>query len=142
MTNRGWQGYYNNYYFRSILELSYIHYLIVNNINFKSAENKEFRIPYIYRKKKKYYYPDFYLIDTEEIIEIKPSVKLNDKINIIKFEEAKKIYGNKYKIITELDINKIDLQTCYNLYKNGEIKFNKRIENRFKKYYNKRKDKI
>lgn len=142
MTNRGWQGHYEGYYFRSILELSYLHYLITNNINFKSAENKEFRIPYVYRKKEKYYYPDFYLIDTEEIIEIKPSVKLNDKINIIKFKEAEKIYGDKYRIITELDIEKIDLKVCYDLYKEGKITFNKRIENRFKKYYAKRKDKI
>jgi hypothetical protein len=35
-SGNGWSGWYNDIYFRSIMELSYLHYLITNNIKFSN----------------------------------------------------------------------------------------------------------
>ena len=57
-----------NVYIRSSYELEYVKWLDKNNIKWKSNLIK---FPYYFAGKFRYYYPDFYLIDTEEYIEIK-----------------------------------------------------------------------
>ena len=55
-------------YIRSTYELEYVKWLDLNNINWNQNSNK---FPYIYMEKRRYYYPDFYLADSDEYIEIK-----------------------------------------------------------------------
>lgn len=55
-------------YLRSSYELEYVKYLDKNNIKWK-ANYKKF--PYTFNNKIRNYYPDFYLIDSQEYIEIK-----------------------------------------------------------------------
>jgi len=102
----GYSGKYKGYHFRSLLELSYIKHLIDNNINFKSAENKEFAVKYINSKgNTRKYYPDFYLIDENKIIEIKPKFKARyDSDVMLKCDAAKLVYGDKYVMLNEDDI--------------------------------------
>lgn len=136
-SGNGWSGRYKGFYFRSLLELSYLKYLIDNDIKFDSGEKKQYRVEYTesFSGKERNYYPDFYLIDTREIIEIKPKMLINSKNNKDKFKRAKEIYGDKFKIITENDINKLSFDEIKILYISGELKWLKRYEEKFKERY-------
>lgn len=132
-SGNGWSGKYKGYYFRSLLELSYLKYLIDNGIKFKIAEIKEFQIKYydIYRKNYYNYYPDFYLEDTQEIIEVKPKNLIKSQQNKNKFKAAKKQFGNKFKIIT--DINKLSFEEIKILCDNGDLIFDRRYQEKYNK---------
>ena len=49
----------------------------------------------------KNYYPDFYLEDSQEIIEIKPERAAKYKNNQCKFLAAEQKFGDKFKVLTE-----------------------------------------
>lgn len=134
-SGNGWSGYYLDFYFRSLLELSYIHYLVENDINFENAEKKIYTVKYILNGEKRTYRPDFYLIDTNKIIEIKPSALVNSYLNKIKFTAAKNKFNN-FNIITEKDINKLNYQQIKDLHNRSLIKFDKSTFKKFKKYEN------
>lgn len=55
-------------YVRSSYELEYVKWLDENNIQWKGNLIK---FPYEFEEKLRYYYPDFYLIESEEYVEIK-----------------------------------------------------------------------
>lgn len=105
-TGGGISGKYKQYYFRSLLELSFILEMEYENVNFISAENSKFKIEYEYENTTRNYFPDFYLIDSDTVIEIKPYRSLNDRLNKVKFEKA---YGtfNNFVIITEKNIENV-----------------------------------
>jgi len=88
----GWAGWYNGFYFRSLLELSYIiDVLEENNCNWQSAEKKELGMPYTdWSGKNKTYFADF-LIDGYFLIEIKP-VRLRNTPRVL----AKKNGGIRF----------------------------------------------
>ncbi len=131
-SGNGWNGWYNGYFFRSLLELSYIKYFLDNNIKFQSAETKEFMIEYIHNGKSKTYKPDFYLPEQDLIIECKPKSLLTIKENIIKFEYAKKKFGNKFIIKTDKTISLVNFKELLEMKKSGKLKlrdkWNKRLE--------------
>lgn len=104
-SGNGWSGWYKDIHFRSILELSYLLYLDENNIEYKSAETKEYEVQYRYNNSDRTYKPDF--IVNDEIIEIKPKNLINSEINKLKFDSARKQYGTKFKILTEKDFPQI-----------------------------------
>jgi hypothetical protein len=83
--------------------------LIDNNISFKSAETKNFSVKYTTNEGvERNYYPDFYLTETHEIVEVKPKFKISHVINErLKIEAGKNKYGDKYIVITEDDILKL-----------------------------------
>lgn len=124
-SGRGWSGWYKGLHFRSIFELSYLKYLIENKINFKTGESTDFRVEYKDLKgNDRNYYPDYYIVDTQEIIEIKPSYFLINEEVKIKTDNAKKKYGNKYIILTEKDIHILKLRDIIELINQGEdLKF-------------------
>lgn len=51
-----------------------------------------------------------------------------------KFEAAKSKLQNQFKILTENDINRINIDELYDLYNNGFIIFDKRYEQKFIDY--------
>jgi hypothetical protein len=134
-SGNGWSGWYRNYYFRSILELSYLKYLLDNNIKFESGEKRDYKITYYdsFLRKKKNYFADFYLIDTKELVEIKPSTLINIIKNKDKFAAAKNNYGDKFKIITENDIKKLTSNEIILLYELGELIWLDRYKQKFLK---------
>ncbi len=141
-SGNGWSGHYKNTQFRSLLELYYLIYLIDNNIKFENGELKKHAIQYTKNGLERNYFPDFYLIDTQEIIEIKPQLLINSYQNKLKFEAAKNKFGNKHVILTENEIVKIDLHDLYNMYINKQLIFDKRYEKKLlniMKKINKRK---
>lgn len=126
-SGNGWSGWYNNIYFRSLLELSFL----IANKNAKSAEY--IKIPYKnYKNVIRIYHPDF--IEKDFLYEIKPKKLLNSKDNILKFQAAEKYCKDNqliYKILTEDDIKKVSTKEIKELYLNKQIKFIERYEKRY-----------
>lgn len=91
---RGINGRYKNQWFRSSLELFYLLYFDLNDINFKSAETKEFQTVYFLNGVKHTYSPDLFIIDTNEIIEIKPKKRISEKVNILKMKSLQEKFNN------------------------------------------------
>lgn len=136
-SGNGWSGHYKGIQFRSLNELFYLKYLLDNNIKFDNAEKKKYRVSYEFNGVRRSYGMDFYLIESDEYIEIKPKKLINSPINTSKFDAAIKIYGDKFKVLTEDDLQQISLDEMWNLYLSGELIFNKRDEGKFLEYYKK-----
>lgn len=130
-SGNGWCGWYNNLFFRSILELSFL----IKNPNVKSAEY--IKIPYKdYNGNERNYLPDF--IDEVNLYEIKPSYLVDSKENQLKFEAARVYCENNnlnFKIITDLDINRLSDSDIKLLRESNKIKFIDRYEEKFKEKY-------
>lgn len=116
-------GFYNGIFCNSTYELVWIIYNLQNKTNFK-------RCDFILKDEKTTYIPDFLLIDTNEIIEIKGFVldkeKLKNKINLA----ISKGYGIKvlYKEDLKKEFEYVKLNYQYNrleeLYDNFKPEFN------------------
>lgn len=133
-SGNGWSGYYEGYYFRSLLELSYLKYLLDNKVKFESGEKKKYLIEYKLNGINRTYHPDFYLIDTNEIIELKPKKIINSFLNTLKFKAAKNTLGNKFKILTQDDIKVLDISEIQKLIKIKKIQFDKSKMKKIKRY--------
>jgi len=107
VNGRGKQGIYKDFIYQSNYELNYMKFLEQNNILFQKADTKEHRILYFFKNQKHYYYPDFYLPETDVIVEIKASFAVKNPVNKAKFKAAKKILGDKFIVITEKDIKEL-----------------------------------
>lgn len=131
-SGNGWKGWYNDFYFRSLREVSYILYLEENKIPYITAEAKQLTIPYIFNDKERTYRADF-LINNNELVEIKPK-RLHTTPNIVAkrlaAEKFCKIMGLKYSLI-DFPINS---NRIYEKYKMGIIKFDRNYEERFLNY--------
>ena len=83
-SGRGKRGYYQGIYCQSSWELAYVVYLLEHDIPF--IRNKKF-FPYTYENKTHQYCPDFYLIDTDEYVEIKGYYDERSKAKAAQFPE-------------------------------------------------------
>lgn len=136
-SGNGWCGWYKNYFFRSILELSFIiNYIEKNNYSIKSAEY--LKIPYIFNNTKRNYLPDYIDEQNKILYEIKPYHLIKSKENQAKFASAN-IWctNNKYnfKILSEYNFSKFKTSDIIHLRKNNLIKFIDRYEKMFKEKY-------
>lgn len=121
-----YSGKYKNINFRSRLELSYLYHLLNNDIKFVNGEKRIYSVLYVNDKgEEKLYLPDFYLIDDDLIIEIKYTKDLNLPENILKFEAAKNIYFDKFKVLTEKDISLLSHVLMYELFLKGDLNFDR-----------------
>jgi len=132
----GWSGWYKDWFFRSIHELSYmINIIEKEKLQWKSAECSEFKISYIDEKgKKRNYFADF-IIENKKMIEVKPKRLQNTKKVSLKIEAGKAFCNNKmleYEIIDPIMLTNDEVMF---LYKNGAIKFTKTTEEKFVKKY-------
>lgn len=134
-SGNGWSGWYKNWYFRSLKELSYVvNVLEPNGLKWKSAEN--IRIKYQdWSGSDRTYGPDF-LVEDKLLVEVKPK-KLHSSVSVLskqsaaeKFAESK---GWKYQII---DPPPISTEQIDNLHKNKQILFTDKYETKYKKLKN------
>lgn len=130
-SGNGWSGWYKKFYFRSLLELSFL----VKFCPESSAE--DISIPYIDQfGHARTYHPDYR--NANIIYEIKPKKLIRSKDNILKFEAAKKYCINNnliFHLLTEDDIIRLTEEEIYNLYSTKEIKFISRYEKLFQEKY-------
>jgi len=132
-SGNSWAGWYNGIHFRSFFELSYMKFLNDSNIEFINAEKKEFKIIYTFKDEERNYFYDFILIDTDERIEIKPKALINTEQNIAKFLSAKKILGDKFKVLTEDDFYILTNKDIDILIENGEVELIEKHKEKFNK---------
>jgi hypothetical protein len=135
----GWSGLYKNtIHFRSLMELSYMVYLDENKISWVSAEGK-IRIKYYDEKgKARTYSPDF-IINKNEVIEVKPEKLKNVLVNVTKFEAGRQWCENnnyQYKVVTP---DYLSDDVIYNMWKNNVISFSNKVEQKVIKYFMKKR---
>lgn len=137
-SGNGWSGWYNDWYFRSLRELSYVVNVIERfNLKWKSAES--IKIPYINENgEAKNYFPDF-LINDKYLIEIKPK-KLFKSAQVIQKKTAAEEYCKRNKLIYKLISPRIltDLELI-ELVNQKKIKFLPRYHKKFLEYTKKNK---
>lgn len=131
----GISGRYKGWFFRSLLELSYmVNVIEKENLAWEKGEQKKFTVKYIdLAGTERTTKPDFYLVSKNKIIEVKPKYILKFDKTLHKLEEARKAYttlGFSYEVVTPESLSLIEVKK---LYENGHIVFSKnkreKIEN-------------
>ena len=135
-SGNGWSGWYNGWYFRSLLELSYmINVIEKNNSNWESGEQEKYRISYVNPMGvSRNYYSDF-IVDNKFMVECKPTRLHNTPLIQSKTKAAIefcKLNGLTYILICpkKLDVSEIK---CY--YDSNKIKFLERYDVKYKQLY-------
>lgn len=127
-SGNGWSGWYKGWYFRSLLELSYMIFVIERfSIKWEPGESKKNKIEYTHNGKTKNYFPDF-ILSGKYVIECKPKKLWNTEINRIKMEYAKTYCESNGLILKIRDCRKIKKQELIELYKSGNVRFIEKYE--------------
>jgi hypothetical protein len=136
-TGDGWSGWYKGWYFRSLLELSYVVGVLEPlNIKWESAEKSYLGMPYKdLNDNAKMYFADF-LIDGYLLTEIKPKKLINSPKVLAKRmaaeEFCKQNTNFSYQILTP---EYLDSDTRLKLYNDKTIIFTSKSEKQFLKYH-------
>jgi len=123
LSGKGTKGYYNDIFFRSLLEASFIHYLFNAGITFENGELEKYKIPYTFEGTQRNYFSDF--VTEEYVFEIKPKSLLKTPQNCAKFKAAEiwsKNMNKQYKIMTEDDYHQLSQTEIENLKKEGILR--------------------
>ena len=135
-SGNGWSGWYNNWYFRSLKELSFM-INVIERFNFKweNGELKKHKISYVdYKGNNRNYFSDF-ILNGKYMIEIKPKKLHNTPLNKIKKEYAM-IYCEKnnlkYKLLSP--IKNLSYDELKVLVDESKIKFLDRYKIKFEQW--------
>lgn len=123
LSGKGTKGYYNNTYFRSLMEASFIvNFLEKYNMVFESGELKKYAFKYNFEGRYRNYFCDF--VSNDIFYEIKPKSLHNSLQNISKWDAAKKWCdeNNKiFKIYSEYDFDLLTQADIDNLKNCGKL---------------------
>ena len=130
-SGNGWSGWYKEWYFRSLRELSYvINVLEPNGLAWKSAEN--IRIKYKdWEGNERTYHPDF-LVENKLLVEVKPEKLMKSPSVIAKQKSAEKFAkskGLKYELIDPPMLKEDQIEK---MHKEKSIVFIERYELKYK----------
>lgn len=121
-SGNGWSGWYKGWFFRSILELSFM-IKVIERFKFKweSGEQQKFKVVYNdYLGVQRNYFPDF-VLDNKYVVECKPKRLHNTPLVSCKTSYATAYFNSlnlKYKII---DIPKLSTEEFRQLVNSGKI---------------------
>jgi hypothetical protein len=136
-SGNGWSGHYHGFYFRSILELSFIVNVIEKqNLQVESGEKTKFKISYEIDNEKRTYFPDYVIED--KVFEIKPfNLVESTVVQTKKLAAEKWCQENRktYHIFTEKDFQVLSTEEIKTLHDSNEIKFIKRYEEKYQLCY-------
>lgn len=127
----GWSGWYKDFYFRSLRELQFF----IENEEFIEPTHLDRRLSVKYigiNGQKRTYSPDF-ILNKKTIIEIKPKKLWNTRENKLKFDAMKNFCEQNKLEFKVLDV-KIDGEMLKEKYLKGEIKLDKKCDEKFRKY--------
>ena len=114
-------GWYKGWFFRSLLELSYMILVIERfNLDWEAGESEKYKIKYEVDGVNKNYFPDF-VINEKYVIECKPKKLWKIKINEVKFKFAKDFCDKNNLIFKIKDITKLKKPELLNLISNGDV---------------------
>lgn len=132
-SGNGWKGHYKGWFFRSLLELSYmVNVIEANNWSWISAESCEFMVPYIDPiGNQRNYFADF-IINNKTMVECKSKRLIETPLIKCKIKAAKN-FCKKHKLAYQiLEPEKISKETIRSLVSNGDIvllpKYQKMLE--------------
>lgn len=135
-SGNGWSGWYKDWYFRSLHELTFIiNTLELSGKNWTTGEKACVKISYVnWNGSQRTYIPDF-LIEDKELIEIKP-VKLWETPLVIAKKTAAELYciekGLQFSLI---DPGLLEAEAIKVLRNEGKIRFLDRYEKKFSERY-------
>lgn len=123
-------GWYKGWFFRSLLELSYM-ILVIERFNMKweSGECEKYKINYTEDGVSKNYFPDF-VINEKYIVECKPSKLWMTSKNIVKFEFAKKYCEKNNYIFKVRNIPKLKKPELLFLMESGLVQLTNKWKNK------------
>jgi hypothetical protein len=128
----GWSGWYKNWFFRSLLELSYLVNVIEKNgRNWRSAETKDLEIRYVGWKGSEMTYRADFFVDEKYLIEVKPKKLQSSRLVQLKAKAAEEFcssHGFEYKIEEPIMLT---VEEVKRLRQNEIIKFTDRYEKLF-----------
>jgi hypothetical protein len=132
-SGNGWSGWYKGWYFRSLHELSYMINVIERfNLEWKSADQKEFKIFYRdFNKIDKTYVADF-IINKKYLVEIKPKKLHRSKIVLLKKEAAEKFCKERGFIYKLRDTKILSAKDINEFINSGQIEFLDRYKEKYK----------
>jgi len=114
-------GWYKGWFFRSLLELSYMIFVIERfNLNWDNGEYDKYRISYVQDDVTKNYFPDF-IINEKYVVECKPKRLWSTTKNLLKFESAKKYCEENDYIFKVRDIPKLKKPELLSLIDSGLV---------------------
>jgi len=130
-SGNGWSGWYKGWFFRSLMELSYmINEIEKNNLEWKSVETWDFKI--IYEDEngvERNYFADFLI--GNRLIEIKPQKLQNTVRNSLKRKAAEE-YCKQHSLIYEvMDYEKISFDKMKKLVESNEVIFTSKYQQKF-----------
>lgn len=137
-SGNGWSGWYNDWYFRSIKELSYMINVIERfKLTWKSAECSDLRIDYNHFNGSSRTYTADFLLNDKYLVEIKPK-RLWESPTVKQKQNAALEFCNNNNLIYKLtDITPLTNNEIILLYTSNKIRFTKQYDTLFKiKYLN------
>lgn len=125
-------GWYKGWFFRSLLELSYMISVIERfNLKWENGESEKYKIFYNQDGVNKNYFPDF-VIGNKYIVECKPKQLWLTSKNIIKFEFAKKYCEENGYIFKVRDLPKIKKPDLLLLINSGLVELTNKWKDKLK----------
>lgn len=128
-SGNGWKGWYKNWFFRSLRELSYmINVIEKDKHEWQTAETKKLSIPYIDPNGVSRTYRADFLLDKKTLVEVKPT-KLKSSRTVRAKEAAAKRFceeqGWEYRLVDPPKLTDAEIK---HLHQTGQIKFMDRYE--------------
>ena len=133
------KGWYRDWFFRSLKELSYALTCEKNNLTWVGAETEDFAVYYLdlYGKRHKHY-PDFF-VDNHIVVEVKPTKHQKGKLVQLKAKAMKEFCDSKgytYMMVSPRKVAKSDLE---DLIKKKLIKFTDDCKDQIQNYLERRR---
>lgn len=131
-SGNGWSGWYKNWFFRSVKELSYMINVIERyNMEWVSAESNNYKINYNdYKNSDRTYTADF-IVNNKYMVEIKPK-KLWSSDGVLRKKEAAIKFCNQNNLIYKLrDVPNLSFETILDLYNQKIIIFTEKYNEKF-----------
>jgi hypothetical protein len=123
-------GWYKGWFFRSLLELSYMIYVIERfNLIWENGESEKYKISYTQDGISKNYFPDF-VINGTYIVECKPKKLWTNSKNSLKFESAEKYCEKNNYFFKVRDIPKLKKSELLSLINSGLVELTNKWKNK------------
>ena len=139
----GWSGWYGEWFFRSLRELTYVIQVIEKNgWKWRTAETADMSIDYVGIDGNKRTYRADFIINENTLVEIKPKQLMNTKENEIKKKAAEEFChkrGLNYEMVDQIVLT---FEEVTQLLNEGKIILTKKWETRLIEYNNKKRGKL